>query len=116
VVLATDASDTMDCEEVKDINNGRNQGRDVTSTQLLKLKLTYFGHVVQSDGLEKTYTFRVGTGGIGKWQDRRRWMDEVVVITGLRLQQLKEAARDKVRWEDVVRVVTRGRLRPDGTR
>jgi len=46
-----------------------------------------------------------------------RWTDEVVETTGLRLQQPKEAVRDRVRgWRDVVRVVTRGRLRPDGTR
>jgi len=42
-------------------------------------------------------------------------MAEVMKTTGLRLQQLKEAARDRVGWRDVVRVVTRGRLRPDGT-
>jgi len=41
-------------------------------------------------------------------------MDEVVETTGLRLQQLKEAARDRVGWRDVVRVDTRGCLRPDG--
>jgi len=35
---------------------------------------------------------------------------------GLRLQLLREAVRDKVGWRDAVRVVTRGRLRPDGTR
>jgi len=45
-----------------------------------------------------------------------RWIDEVMETTGLRLQQLKEAARDRVGWRDIVRVVTRGRLRPDGTR
>jgi len=39
-------------------------------------------------------------------------MDEVVETTGLRLPQLKEAARDRVGWRDVVRVVTRGRLCP----
>jgi len=49
-------------------------------------------------------------------QSRRRWMDEVVELMGLRLQQPKEAARDRVEWRNVVRVVTRGRLRPDGTR
>jgi len=43
-------------------------------------------------------------------------MDEVVETTGLRLQRLKEAAQDRVGWRYVVRVVTRGRLRPDGTR
>jgi len=49
-------------------------------------------------------------------QPRRRWMDEVMETTGLQLQMLKKAARDRVGWKDVVRVVTRGRLHPDGTR
>jgi len=35
---------------------------------------------------------------------------------GLQLQQLREAARDRVGWKDVVRIVTRVRQRPDGTR
>jgi len=43
-------------------------------------------------------------------------MDEELEATGLRLQQQKEAARDRVDWRDVVRVVTRGHLRLDGTR
>jgi len=40
-------------------------------------------------------------------------MHEVVESAGLRFQQLKEAAQDRVEWRDVVRVVTRGCLRPD---
>jgi len=75
--------------------------------KVLKHKLTYFGHVVRSDGLEKTFMF-------GRGRPRRRWMDEVMETTGL--LKLKEAARDRVGWRDVVRVVTRGHLRPDGTR
>jgi len=43
-------------------------------------------------------------------------MDEVMETTGLRLQQLNEAARDRVGSRDGIRVVTRGRLRPDRTR
>jgi len=43
-------------------------------------------------------------------------MDEVMETMGLRLQQLKEATRDRVGWKDVVKIVTSGRLRPDGTR
>jgi len=43
-------------------------------------------------------------------------MDEVMETMGLRLQQLKEADRDRVGWRSVVKIVTRGRLRPDGTR
>jgi len=60
--------------------------------------------------------FGMGNSGRGWDWPRRRWMDEVMETTGLRLQQLKEAARDRVGWRDVVKIVTRGRLRPDGTR
>jgi len=80
--------------------------------KVLKLKLTYFGHVVWSYGLEKTFMFGIGNGKRGRGRQRRRWME----TTSLQLQQLKEAAQDRVGWRDVVRVVTRGRLRPDGTR
>jgi len=43
-------------------------------------------------------------------------MDEVMETTGLRHQQLKETARDRVGSRDVVKIVTRRRLRTDGTR
>jgi len=42
VVLATNASDTMDCEEVKHINTGRNQGGDVTSSEGIKTQADVF--------------------------------------------------------------------------
>jgi len=115
VVLVPDALDTMDYEEVKHINNGRNRGRDVTGSQGIT-KLTYLGHVVRSDGLEKTFMFGMGNGKRGRGQPRRKWMDEVGKTRGLQLQQLKEPARERVRWRDMVRVVTRGSLRPGGTR
>jgi len=60
--------------------------------------------------------FGIGNCRRGTGRPRRRWMDEVVQTTGLRLHQLKEAARDRVGWRDVVRVVSRGGLCPDGTR
>jgi len=83
---------------------------------VLKLKLTYLGHIVRSDGLEKTFSFGIGNGRRSRGRPRRRWMDEVMETTSLRLQQLKEAARDGVGWRDVFRVVTRRRLRREGTR
>jgi len=78
----------------------------VPCPKVLQLKLTYFGHVAGSDGLEKRLMFEMGNGRSGG-RPRRRWMDEVVETTSLRLQQLKEAARDRVGWKDVVRVVTK---------
>jgi len=54
--------------------------------------------------------FGMGNGTKGRGRPRRKWLDEVVETTGLRLQQLKEAVRDRMGWRDVVRVITRGRL------
>jgi len=45
------------------------------------MKMTYFGHVVRSDGLEKTFMFGMGNGGRSRVRPRRRWMDEVVETT-----------------------------------
>jgi len=68
--------------------------------------------------------FGVGNGGRIRGRPRRRWMDEVIEATGLQLQQLKEAcicsltqsAMGWRQWRDVVKIVTRGRLRLDETR
>jgi len=60
-------------------------------------------------------------GPVGVDQRGNRWTIELVETMGTRvfdlrrLPRLKEAARDRVGWRDVVRVVTRGRLRSDGT-
>jgi len=60
--------------------------------------------------------FGIGNVGRSRGQTRGISVDEVVEATGIRLQQLKEVARDRVRWRAVVRVLTRGRLRQDRTR
>jgi len=61
--------------------------------------------------------------GMGNWNGkksrgrlRRRLIDEKMKTTCLRLQQVKKAARHRVGWRDVFEIVTRGRLRLDGTR
>jgi len=50
--------------------------------KVLKLKLTYFGDVVRSDGLEKTFMFGIGKVYI-RGRPRRRWLDEVVETRSL---------------------------------
>jgi len=45
-----------------------------------------------------------------------RLLDEVVDVTRRSLQHLKEAARDRNGWRELIPVVTKGRDRPDGRR
>jgi len=59
--------------------------------------------------------FGMKNGRRGRGQPTSRWMDEVIKTTGLLIQELKEAAEDRVGWRDLVRVVTRGHLPPNGT-
>jgi len=53
----------------------------------------------------------VGGGSRSRGRPRIRWLDEVVEVTGLSLQHLKEAARDRNGWRELNQVVTKGQDR-----
>jgi ribosomal protein L7/L12 len=86
------------------------------SEQIAERKLKYFGHVMRGDGLEKAVMMGMGGGKRERGRPKIRWLDEIKELTGLSLQELKEAVRDREKWRNIVRTVTRGRTRPDGTR
>ena len=75
--------------------------------QMLKLKLQYFGHLMQRvDSLEKTLMLGKIEGGRRKGQQRMRWLDSITDSMNMSLNKLWEIVKDRVAWHSEVHRVT----------
>ena len=81
------------------------------NAKITKQKLTYFGHVMRANSLEKAIMLGMVSGKRRRGRPKTRWIDTIKNDTSRTLDELKEAVILKATWRQLVYRASSGRTR-----
>ena len=87
------------CKEVKPVNPKGSSPEYSLEGLILKLKLQYFGHLMErANSLEKTLMLGKIEGKWRRGQERMRWLDGITDLMDMSLSELRETVMERKSW------------------